>query len=282
MLEFLRRNLLVVSGLFMVLALALVLRANGEPLRSDPLGRWFLEILSLPQRPVAALDRSIARARRSIVEAMSARRDVDGLRARVHELEEEAARLRDVEHENERLRALLDFRQTLRGDLVGARVIGRDAGTLARTLVIDRGERDGVVKGAPVVVPGGVVGRVFLVSPHAARVLLITDHNSGVDAVVERTRARGIVEGQVDGGCVLKFVTRTEDVQVGDVVVTSGGDGLFPRGLPIGRVTTIDKRGQGLFQHAVVAPSVDMGDLDEVLVTRGPPDSAPPMSSPGG
>ena len=84
------------------------------------------------------------------------------------------------------------------------------------------------------------------------RVMLVTDHNSGVDAVVQRTRGRGIVEGTADGRCGLKFVKRTEDLQVGDVVVSSGLDGIFPRGLPIGRIVTVDKQGQGLFQYAQI------------------------------
>ena len=277
MLEFLRRNLvLLASGLFLVLAAALVIRTGGETARADRLGQAFLEVLSLPQRPVAALDRGIRHAERSVVELFRARQEATALRARVQALEQDTVRLGELAQENARLHALLDLRETLRGDLVAAHVIGRDAGTLSRTLVIDRGERDGVTKGAAVLAPSGIVGHVFLAARDAARVLLITDHNSGVDAVVQRTRARGIVEGQVDGGCVLKFVKRTEDVQVGDLVVTSGVDGIFPKGLPVGRVTAVDKRGQGLFQAVEVTPAVDPGALEEVLVTRGPVEVALP------
>src|SRR5262249_1468158 len=164
----------------------------------------------------------------------------------------------------------LDFRETLQGDLLTARVVGRDASDVSRTMTIDRGAGDGVVRGAAVLAPQGVVGQGFLVSRHAARGLLVSRHNSGIDAFVQRTRARGIVQGTVDAGCALKYVKRTEDVQVGDTLVTSGLDGIFPKGMPIGRVTAIDKRGQGLFQSADVAPRVDFDQLEEVLVTRGP------------
>jgi rod shape-determining protein MreC len=277
MLEFLRRNLvLLASGLLLVLAAALVIRTGGETTRADRLGQAFLEVLALPQRPVAALNRALWHAERNVVDLFRARQEVAALRARVQALERDTVRLGELAQENARLHALLDLRQTLHGDLVAAHVIGRDAGTLSRTLVIDRGERDGVAKGAAVLAPSGVVGHVFLAARDAARVLLITDHNSGVDAIVQRTRARGIVEGQIDGGCVLKFVKRTEDVQVGDLVVTSGVDGIFPKGLPIGRVTAVDKRGQGLFQAVEVTPAVDPGALEEVLVTRGPVEVAVP------
>ncbi|HLK10031.1 MAG TPA: rod shape-determining protein MreC [Candidatus Binatia bacterium] len=276
MIEFLRRNLvLLVSGLFLVLAAALVIRTGGETVRSDRLGQVFVEVLSLPQRPVAALNRALWHAERSVVDLFRARQEVVALRARVRTLEQDTARLGELEQENARLHALVDLRETLRGNVVAAHVVGRDAGTLSRTLVIDRGERDGVAKGAAVLAPSGVVGHVFLAAPDAARVLLITDHNSGVDAVVQRTRARGIVEGQVDGGCMLKFVKRTEDVQVGDLIVTSGVDGIFPKGLPVGRVTAVDKRGQGLFQSVEVTPAVDPSALEEVLVARGPIEVAP-------
>jgi rod shape-determining protein MreC len=200
----------------------------------------------------------------------------------VVELERDTARLAEVELENARLRELLAFRETLKGELLTARVIGHDAAGLSRTITIDQGSAAGVARGAAILAHGGLVGQVFLVSPHAARVLLITDHNSGVDAVVQRTRGRGIVEGAVDGRCGLKFVKRTEDLQVGDLVLSSGLDGIFPRGLPVGRIVAVDKQGQGLFQYAQVEPAVDVDELEEVLVTLGAvvPEAPPPLVGP--
>ncbi len=270
MLAFLRRNRILLStGLFLVLAAGLVLRTSGGRYRDDPLSRFFLEVVTPLQRTSAVVRGTLLRAWRDVTDVLHAREELGTLRARTRVLEQEAARLAEAELENERLKRLLDFRETLRGDLVAARVVGRDATGLSRTLTIDRGEADGVKKGAAVLVPEGVVGQVFLVSGHAARVLLISDHNSGVDALVQRTRARGIVEGTVDGGCGLKFLKRTEDVQIGDLVVTSGLDGIFPKALPVGRVTAVDKRGQGLFQYAELAPDADFERLEEVLIARG-------------
>ena len=231
------------------------------------------------QRVVAAVERTVSGGWQGVSVLWRARSENVALRTRARRLEQELDRLTEVDLENARLRGLLEFRQTLQGDLLTARVIGRDATGLARTITIDRGESDGVARGGAILAPAGVVGQVFLVSPHAARVLLISDHNSGVDALVQRTRARGIVQGTIDAGCALKYVKRTEDVQVGDALVTSGLDGIFPKGMPIGRVTAIDKRGQGLFQSADVAPRVDFDQLEEVLVTRGP--VAPSEPAPG-
>ena len=268
--SFLRRNRVFLTSAFcLALAAVLVVQTGRSPVRSDHLGRFFLEVMAPLQRSAAAVARVVSGGWHSVGEVLRARGENVALRARVRLLEQELDRLAEVGLENGRLRALLDFRETLQGDLLTARVVGRDASDVSRTLTIDRGEADGVVRGAAVLAPQGVVGQVFLVSRHAARVLLVSDHNSGIDAFVQRTRARGIVQGTVDAGCALKYVKRTEDVQVGDTLVTSGLDGIFPKGMPIGRVTAIDKRGQGLFQSADVAPRVDFDQLEEVLVTRG-------------
>lgn len=283
MLDFLRRNRAVLtSAFFLALAATLVLRTSGSRTRADVLGRFFLEVMAPLQRTTALVGRSVSGSWRGIVEVVHARNENQALRARVRTLEQEIDRLGEAERENARLRRLLDLRESLRGDLLTARVIGRDATGLSRTLSIDRGERDGVTKGAAVLAPDGVVGQVYLASRHAARVLLIADHNSGVDVLVQRTRARGIVEGVIDDGCALKYVKRTEDVQLGDAVVTSGLDGIFPKGLPVGLVVAVDKRGQGLFQYAEVAPRVDFGQLEEVLVTRGAVEPAEHPDAPGG
>lgn len=270
MLEFLRRNRVLVASLC-CLALAAVLvasTATGRG-RTDGLGRLLLDVMAPLQRVGSVASQGIGELWRDAAALFRRRAEIDRLEARITTLEEQTVRLEEAEQENHRLRDLLAFRERLAGDVLAAAVIGRDATGLARTLTIDRGERDGVVKGAAVLAPAGVVGQVFLASAHAARVLLITDHNSGLDAIVQRTRARGIVEGTVTEGCGLKFVKRTEDLQPSDIVVTSGVDGIFPRGLPIGQLVGVDKRGQGLFQYATVRPFVDFDRLEEVLVTHG-------------
>jgi rod shape-determining protein MreC len=276
-LNFLRRNrLLLASGFCLVLAVGLVMTTGRERGRGDILARMLLEGLAPLQRATASVGAVFSRTWRGIGDVFRARTENIELRTQVRGLQEKLDTLTEIEIENARLRRLLDFREKLVGSLVTARVIGYDAAGLARTLVIDRGESDGVVKGAAVLVPEGVVGQVFVVSSNAARVLLVSDHNSGVDAVVQRSRVRGIVQGTPEGGCQLKYVKRTDDLQVGDTLVTSGLDGIFPKGLPIGEIASIDRRGQGLFQAAEVRPRFAQRDLEEVLVTRGPVTPAEP------
>ncbi|MBW2365959.1 MAG: rod shape-determining protein MreC [Deltaproteobacteria bacterium] len=131
---------------------------------------------------------------------------------------------------------------------------------------------DGLKKGLPVIIPEGIAGHITEVTSHYAKVLLIFDQNSAVDAFVQRTRARGIVKGETTGRCVLKYVLQKHDIRVGDTVVSSGWDGVFPKGLRIGYVSKVVKRTSGIFQEIKVTPYVDFDNLEEVLVILNPPD----------
>ncbi|MGH2670813.1 MAG: rod shape-determining protein MreC, partial [bacterium] len=170
-----------------------------------------------------------------------------------------------------RLQRLLDFRNEVPSQGVTARVTGKDASGLFQTFTLDRGESDGVKPGMAVVAPDGAVGRIAQASPHAARVLLVSDHNSGIDALVQRSRARGIVEGALNGACSMKYIKRGDEIDVGDIVVTSGLDGIFPKGIPIGKVTQVTRKDVGLFQIAEVRPAVEFAKLEEVWVISSPP-----------
>ncbi|RME38988.1 MAG: rod shape-determining protein MreC [Deltaproteobacteria bacterium] len=191
---------------------------------------------------------------------------------RNEELEQENRRLRsrlanltEVRLANERLRRLLGFRQTIQRQVLPAQVIGEDASSWFRTVVIDKGSEDGVRDGLPVVVAEGVVGRTFQTAPHAARVLLVTDASSAVAVLVQPTRTRAICRGRGQR-LVLDFAPRTDQITVGDTVITSGMGGVFPKGIPVGTVTEVSRGDYGLFQGVTVEPTVDFSRLEEVLV----------------
>lgn len=275
MFGFVRRNrVLMATAVLVLTATALVVQSRQGGLPQDRLGRWMLEAMAPLQRAVSFVAGSLSGTWHGVEALFRARDEVAAMRGRLQELERNATQLDELVLENARLRELLSFRAQQPDDYLSARVIGYDATGRARTITIGRGELDGVTRGAAVIAPPGVVGHVFRTSPHAARVLLISDHNSGVDALVQRTRARGIVEGREVGGIGLKFVKRTESLQVGDEVVTSGMDRIFPKGLPVGTISFVDKRGQGLFQYASIRPAVDFDRLEEVLVLRAAPVTA--------
>lgn len=164
-----------------------------------------------------------------------------------------------------RLRKLLSIKDDIKHRTVVARVIDNDRTTLFKTLLINKGTADGLRVGLPVLADRGVVGRIIESSWHASRVLLMIDDNSNIDALIQRSRAQGILQGAGSAGCNLKYISRVENVQTGDVVLSSGLAGVFPKGLLLGVVTGASRREGGLFQKIDVSPAVDFGKLEEVL-----------------
>ena len=192
-----------------------------------------------------------------------------------HALEQQAAELK---LENERLKRLLDFDDKMAPTrLLVAQVIAVGASPHSHTLRIARGSDDGVVKGAAVIAPDGIVGTVAQLTGGYADVQLIVSPLSAVPALTQRTRSRSTVKGTGDiTRCQLEYSLRTDDVQEGDLLVTAGGPGFFPPGLRIGRVTNITKKPHGLFLDAEVVPAVDFSRLDEVSVVVDQPLQATP------
>lgn len=265
--EYLRRNrILLASAGLLLCSLLLVSVSVRSPAARDPVGRVLLDALAPFQVVFGWIGRGTGRLWSGYMAMVDARQENEQLRAQVAALSAQLLRSSEVERENARLAALLDLRAGIRGTAYGARVIGRDANPMAMTLTIDRGTRDGVRRGLAVVAPQGVVGQVAEASYTAARVVLLTDHNSGIDAIVQRSRARGVVKGGTDGRCRMEYLTRDADVQVGDRILTSGLDGTFPKGLVVGDVVEIGRSNRGLLQAATVQPSVELEKLEEVLV----------------
>jgi rod shape-determining protein MreC len=192
------------------------------------------------------------------------------LKQKVAELQAETHQIKEMRLANDRLRHLLQFREKNSSSMIGAEVIGQDPSSWFKSVTIDKGERDGVKRGMAVVSPTGIIGQILKTAPHYATVLLITDYNSAIDSIVQRTRAKAIVEGKGENRCQLKYLLRTEEVAVGDTVVTSGLGGNFPKGLMVGEIKQVDKKGHGIFQHAELVPSVDFTQIEEVFVIMDP------------
>jgi rod shape-determining protein MreC len=272
MLEFLRRNQVILSsGVFLTFSLLLLVLNRGGVRRFDPLGAVFLEILRPLQLVTTQATGAFGGVWGRYVNLVGVEKENRELRERLRLLEGRHQHDTEVEIENQRLARLLAFQTDVPSQVVTARVIGKDASGIFQSFVLDRGERDGIAAGMAVVSAGGVVGRIAQASPHGSRVLLLSDHNSGVDALVQRTRARGLVEGALNRTCSMKYIKRGDEVGVDDVVVTSGLDGIFPKGILIGRVSAVTRKDFGLFQVAEVAPAVDFSTLEEVLVLTSPP-----------
>lgn len=192
------------------------------------------------------------------------------LREEVQELRVQGLRVTETSDENRRLRRLLALQEHLPLTTLSGEVIAREWGGWIRSLTVNRGRGDNVPRLTAVISPSGLIGRVVDVRPGVSIVQVLTDPTSTVGAHVLRTRTPGIVEGDPRGTLRFKFMARDgASIQSGDVLVTAGQGGLFPRGIPIGTVRTIDNRGAALFHYAEITPAVDFARVDEVLLVTG-------------
>lgn len=188
------------------------------------------------------------------------------LKKKINELKSVIISYQEGYLEAQRLKKLLSLTDDYNYNFIPARVIGREQAALSKTILINKGTVQGLKAGMPVVVPPGLIGRLVDVSWHASKVLLFIDENSNIDAIVQRTRMQGIISGAGSRGLILKYISKTQDVQEGDVIVSSGMGGVFPKGLLIGQVSHVDRLEASLFLKINVAPFVDFSKLEEVLV----------------
>jgi rod shape-determining protein MreC len=196
------------------------------------------------------------------------RRQNAELQRQLEEYKQRGVHFQEAEQALTRLEALLDLKRQVALPVIGARVIAYDPTLWSRSAIINQGKAQGVKEGLPVLAPQGIVGRIVEVYPEYSKVMLIVDRKSSADAMVQRTRVRGILKGKGGNRCSLEFVPKSADVQVGDLVLASGLVGLYPKGLVFGKVTAANKKNPGVFQEIEVTPSVDLSTLEEVLVVK--------------
>lgn len=204
--------------------------------------------------------------------------DIRALQARNQELEAlvnslmvENVQLKEVERENEALRQLLNYTRnnpqfTYETTTVVGRSIGVDPTNLLYFVYVNVGARDGIAEGMPVVTDRGLVGRVTAVGPNSAQVLMLIDPASSVNAIIQNSRVTGVVKGNIDGTVTMERIPPTEEVNPGDIVLTSGLGGNFPSKIVIGQVTEVTRRDQDMFQVARIRPTVDFGKLESMLI----------------
>ena len=261
------RKVALLLSLVAVCLLLLTLQTRGYASRAG-------DLVALVTTPVQA---GLARASRGALGVWTAYLDWKNVRAENRRLREENQRLRvealrvtETDDENRRLRHLLALQERLPLATLSGEVIAREWGGWVRALTVNRGRGDRVARMTAVISPEGLVGRIVEVRAGAAIVQVLTDPASTVGAHVVRTRTPGIVEGDPRGMIRFKYMARDgASIQTGDLLVTSGQGGLFPRGIPIGRVRAIDDRGSALFHYAALEPAVDFARVDEVLVVTG-------------
>ncbi len=260
-----RRGTLFIVILIVCAIILVSLQLSGR-YEGNPLHTLVLRVISPPQRAFHWVIASIRSVLQNHIVLVDLKQENLRLQEEVHRLQREKDELRESSYVAERLRRLLQFKARVQATMIPAEVIAYSPSAWFRTIVINKGFRDGVQKGMPVVTWEGVVGKVMRTSSGSSIILLVVDRNSSIDVLVQRTRTRGLVEGEGGSRCQLRYVPRTDDIEAGDHLITSGLGGIFPKGLSMGDVVRVERKEYGLFQEVEVRPSADFSRLEEVIV----------------
>ncbi len=193
------------------------------------------------------------------------RRENRELRDQIEQMRLQQVRLQQDALQARRLQALFDFKEEFISQTLPAQVIGSSGSDQSRVIYVDKGSNDGVKVDDAVIAPDGIVGKILRVLPTTSQVLMINDQLSGVGATLEKTRLQGILAGTPNGALIIKYVMKDEKVEPGETVITSGGDRIFPKGLPIGKVVE-SSGGQDMFLNIRVIPAANLSKIEEVLV----------------
>jgi rod shape-determining protein MreC len=267
-----RRSGFLLAGLVLAHLIVISRQVDGG-VHATLLERAAYAVFSPVQRLIAGAVYGVRNAWSGYIGLRRVRQENLQLQDRLRTMEALLQERQQQAQEAQRLRELLELQQLLPFETTAAEVIARDGVPWYRTILLDKGTADGVALDDPVISSSGVVGRVIAVGTRAAKVQLLVDRESGVGGRIERSRVTGVIAGQVglaNTGATdlqLKYVPALADVVVGDVVVTSGLDGIFPKGLVIGRVRSVAPP-SGLFKDVVVAPSARLEKLEEVMIVR--------------
>jgi len=266
---------LVVVFLILLTIVSMVIDRRSPVEERDALPWWqaiVLEITAPVERVVSAPIDGVRAFYSEYIDLLGVRAENRRLRRRITEIESENLQFREALVSSGHLARVASMRDEIEIPMLPAEVVGLDVAPWFRSVLVDRGTQHGVQPGHPVITHEGVVGVVTATSQHAAKTMLLLDRQSAVDALVQRSRARGVVRGVGRDRLEFEFVVRTADVAIGDEVVTSGLGGIYPKGLQLGRVAELRDAGGRLTRIAVIEPSVDLGRLEQVFVMlrRGP------------
>ena len=266
---FRRYRVIVITASLCIVAILLISLNIKERKKPHFFEKIIFEVSSPFQKTIQSTVKGVKTLWGNYIFLVNLKKENTVLNKTINALKEENLRLREAAIANMRLRKLLLFKEEFRGSMVSAEVISEDPSSWFKTVILDKGSKDGIEKKMAVVTSEGMIGRVIEVSRSVSKVLLSTDHRSAIDVMVQRTRAKGILEGRVNQTCQLKYVSRADDVRMGDDIISSGLGGMFPKGLLLGRVSKIKREGSGLFQYVEVTPSVDFAKLEEVFIVVG-------------
>ncbi len=263
------RNLIILVGVLFLQVLGLAMqvkRSGGNDVEDTRLIRiWGVGAITPFERILVWAQNGTGNIWHNYFYLRGVRAENRQLKEQIEQMRIEQVRLSEDAAQARRLQTLLAFKEQFISRTVAAQVIGSSGSDLSRIIYIDKGENAGIKRDMAVMTAEGVVGKVLLVFPSVSQVLLISDQSSGVGAILEKTRLQGVLRGTANGEVVLERVMSDEQVPLGETVLTSGGDQIFPKGLPVGTVSKVGN-GKDLFLNIKIKPAANLSKLEEVLV----------------
>jgi len=261
------RNLIVLVGVLFaqVLGLAVQVKRTNDSESTRVIRIWAVGAVTPLEKALVWMQTSTGKIWHSYFYLRGVRAENRSLKAQIERMSLEQVRMSQDADQARRLQALLGFKEQFISQTMAAQVIGGSGSEQSRVVFIDKGENDHLKRDMAVITADGIVGKVLNVYPSTSQVLLIDDQTSGVGAILDKTRLQGILRGTPSGEVVLEKVMSDETVPAGEQVLTSGGDGIFPKGLLVGKVTKVSM-GNDLFLNIRVRPAADLSKLEEVLV----------------
>src|SRR5271167_1366817 len=261
------KNLIVLAAILFaqIIGLAVQVRRPSQLGETRLIRLWAISAVTPIEGAVVHMQKWVYGGWSNYVYLRGVRRENRELRAQVERMKIEDARLSEDARMARRVQTLLAFKEQYVENTVAAQVIGTSGTEQSRVLYIDKGARDGIKTDMAVITPTGIVGKIVQVFPTSAQVLPINDQFSGVGAVLKDTRLQGILKGSQNGTTTLQYIMSDEKVEPGEEILTSGGDRIFPKGLPVGRVASVEP-GKDLFLNIRVVPSARLDQIEEVLV----------------
>ena len=261
------KNLIVLTAILFaqIIGLAIQVRRPAQSGETRLIRLWAVSAVSPVESAVVHAQKWVQNAWTSYFYLRGVRRENRELRAEIERMKIDDARLSEDARMARRVQTLLAFKEQYVESTIAAQVIGTSGSEQSRVLYIDKGSKDGIKPDMAVITPTGIVGKIMQVFPGSAQVLPINDQFSGVGVALKDTRLQGILKGAQNGATTLQYIMSDEKVEPGEEVITSGGDRIFPKGLPVGRIVTVEP-GKDLFLNIRVVPAARLDQVEEVLV----------------
>jgi rod shape-determining protein MreC len=261
-------SFLLAAVLLQALGLAIQIRRSADGQSSETSSRlirvWAVSAVTPLEKVIVRMQSGAGEVWHNYFYLRGVREENRGLREQIEQLKLDQERLKQDADQAHRLQALLGFKEQFIAKTTAAQVIGSSGSEQSRVVYLDKGAKDGIANGMAVISADGVVGKVIAVYKGTSQVLLINDQQSGVGTILEQSRLQGVVKGTASGALVIDKIMTDEDVKPGDRVLTSGGDQIFPKGLPVGTVSRATKGTE--FLQIAVKPAAELSHLEEVLV----------------